>query len=153
MFGVPFNIKDSLDVAGLPTTTACPPLAYIASTSTPTYDKCISEGALFLGKVNLDQLATGLNGTRSPYGIPHSSRHKDYISGGSSSGSAVSVGAGLVSFGLATDTAGSGRVPAAYNGIVGFKPTKGTVSARGLVPALRRGDWGCYESTVLLEYV
>lgn len=135
LYGTPFNMKDSLDVAGLPTTTACPPLAYIATTSTPSYDKCIAQGALYLGKVNLDQLATGLNGTRTPYGVPHSSRHKDYISGGSSSGSSVSVGASLVSFSLATDTAGSGRVPAAFNGVVGYKPTRGLLSTTGLVPA------------------
>lgn len=135
LYGVPFNLKDSLDVAGLPTTTACPPLAYIASASTPTYEKCIDQGALYLGKVNLDQLATGLNGTRSPYGFPHSAYHKDYISGGSSSGSSVSVGANLVSFSIATDTAGSGRVPAAFNGVVGYKPTRGLLSTTGLVPA------------------
>lgn len=135
LYGVPFNIKDSLDVAGLPTTTACPPLAYMASASTPTYERCIAQGALFFGKVNLDQLATGLNGTRSPYGVPHSAYHKEYISGGSSSGSSVSVGASLVSFSLATDTAGSGRVPAAFNGVVGYKPTRGLLSTTGLVPA------------------
>jgi allophanate hydrolase len=135
LYGIPFNIKDSLDVAGLPTTTACPPLTHIASTSTPTYQKCIAQGALFLGKANLDQLATGLNGTRSPYGAPHTAFHKDYISGGSSSGSCVSVGASLVSFSIATDTAGSGRVPAAFNGVVGYKPTRGLLSTVGLVPA------------------
>jgi allophanate hydrolase len=140
LYGVPFNIKDSLDVAGLPTTTACPPLTHIASTSTPLYDNCISQGALFLGKVNLDQLATGLNGTRSPYGIPHTTYHRDYISGGSSSGSCVSVGASLVSFSIATDTAGSGRVPAAFNGVVGYKPTRGLLSTVGLVPACLSHD-------------
>ena len=135
LYGIPFNVKDSLDIAGLPTTTACPPLAYMASTSTPMYERCIAQGALFFGKVNLDQLATGLNGTRSPFGVPHSAYNKNYISGGSSSGSSVSVGASLVSFSLATDTAGSGRVPAAFNGVVGYKPTRGLLSTTGLVPA------------------
>jgi allophanate hydrolase len=135
LFGVPFSVKDSIDIAGLPTTTACPPLARVPSSSAPVYDKVIAEGALFVGKANLDQLATGLVGCRSPYGIPHSVYHKDYISGGSSSGSTVSVGANLVSFSLATDTAGSGRVPAGFNGIVGYKPTRGTIPFRGITPA------------------
>lgn len=135
LFGTPFSVKDSIDVAGLPTTTACPPLTHIPSTSAVVYDKVISEGALFVGKTNLDQLATGLTGCRSPYGITHSVFHKDYISGGSSSGNAVSVGAGLVSFSLATDTAGSGRVPPGFNGVVGYKPTRGTISFRGVTPA------------------
>ncbi|RMZ72050.1 hypothetical protein GMOD_00007040 [Pyrenophora seminiperda CCB06] len=135
LFGVPFSVKDSIDIAGLPTTTACPPLAHVPSFSAPVYDKLIAEGALFVGKTNLDQLATGLVGCRSPYGIPHSVYHKDYISGGSSSGSTVSVGANLVSFSLATDTAGSGRVPAGFNGIVGYEPTRGTISFRGITPA------------------
>ncbi|EUC39137.1 hypothetical protein COCCADRAFT_31864 [Bipolaris zeicola 26-R-13] len=135
LFGIPFSVKDSIDIAGLPTTTACPPLAHIPSTSAVVYEKVISQGALFIGKTNLDQLATGLVGCRSPYGIPHSIYHPSYISGGSSSGSAVSVAANLVSFSLATDTAGSGRVPAGLNGIVGFKPTRGTISFRGITPA------------------
>jgi allophanate hydrolase len=135
LFGVPFSIKDSLDVAGKATTTACPPLSFVATTSSPVYDKCIAEGALFLGKTNLDQLATGLTGCRSPYGLPHSVFHKDYISGGSSSGNCVSVGAGLCSFSIATDTAGSGRVPSAFNGVVGYKPTRGLLSTIGLTPA------------------
>lgn len=135
LFGIPFSVKDSIDIAGIPTTTACPPLAHVPSTSAVVYDKVIAEGALFIGKANLDQLATGLVGCRSPYGITHSVYHKDYISGGSSSGSAVSVGANLVSFSLATDTAGSGRVPAGFNGIVGYKPTRGTISFRGVTPA------------------
>ncbi|EDU44688.1 glutamyl-tRNA(Gln) amidotransferase subunit A [Pyrenophora tritici-repentis Pt-1C-BFP] len=135
LFGVPFSAKDSIDVAGIPTTTACPPLTHVPSVSAPVYEKVMAEGALFVGKTNLDQLATGLVGCRSPYGIPHSVYHKDYISGGSSSGSTVSVGASLVSFSLATDTAGSGRVPAGFNGIVGYKPTRGTISFRGITPA------------------
>jgi allophanate hydrolase len=135
LFGIPFSVKDSIDVQGIPTTTACDVLSRIPSASAVVYDKAITEGALFIGKVNLDQLATGLVGCRSPYGITHSVFHKDYISGGSSSGSAVSVGANLVSFSLATDTAGSGRVPAGFNGIVGYKPTRGTISFRGVTPA------------------
>ncbi|KAF2872036.1 amidase signature domain-containing protein [Massariosphaeria phaeospora] len=135
LFGVPFSVKDSIDIAGLPTTTACPPLAHVPSASAVVYDKVISVGALFIGKTNLDQLATGLTGCRSPYGIPHSVYHRDYISGGSSSGNAVSIGANLVSFSLATDTAGSGRVPPGFNGVVGYKPTRGTVSFRGVTPA------------------
>lgn len=135
LFGVPFSVKDSIDVQGIPTTTACPVLSHVPPVSAVVYDKVIAEGALFIGKVNLDQFATGLVGCRSPYGITHSVYHKDYISGGSSSGSAVSVGANLVSFSLATDTAGSGRVPAGFNGIVGYKPTRGTISFRGVTPA------------------
>ncbi|PSN71866.1 amidase signature enzyme [Corynespora cassiicola Philippines] len=135
LFGIPFSVKDSIDIAGLPTTTACPPLAHVPSESSFVYQRCIDMGALFIGKTNLDQLATGLSGCRSPYGIPHSVYHPDYISGGSSSGNAVSVGANLVSFSLATDTAGSGRVPAGLNGIVGYKPTRGTISFRGITPA------------------
>ena len=135
LFGVPFSVKDSLDIAGLPTTTACPPLAKIATDSSPVYSKAIEAGALFIGKTNLDQLATGLTGCRSPYGMPHSVFHAGYISGGSSSGSAVTVGASLVSFSIATDTAGSGRVPSGFNGVVGYKPTRGLLSTVGLVPA------------------
>lgn len=135
LYGVPFSIKDSLDIAGLPTTTACPPLTHIATSSNPVYEKCIAEGALLIGKTNLDSLATGLSGCRSPYGQPHSVYNRDYISGGSSSGSAASVGANLASFSIATDTAGSGRVPAAFNGCVGYKPTRGLLSTTGLVPA------------------
>lgn len=135
LFGVPFSVKDSIDIAGIATTTACPPLAHVPSTSAVVYDKVIAEGALFIGKTNLDQLATGLVGCRSPYGITHSVFNNAYISGGSSSGSAVSVGANLVTFSLATDTAGSGRVPAGFNGIIGYKPTRGTISFRGVTPA------------------
>lgn len=135
LFGVPFGVKDSIDVAGMPTTAACPPYAYTPSANAPAVQYLLDAGALFVGKLNLDQLATGLSGCRSPYGTPHSVYSARHISGGSSSGSAVAVGAGLVSFALATDTAGSGRVPAAFNGIVGLKPTRGTISARGLVPA------------------
>ena len=135
LYGVPFSVKDSIDIAGLPTTTACPPLAHIPSKSTPSYETLLSQGAIFLGKTNLDQLATGLTGCRSPHGIPRSVFNKSYISGGSSSGSCGSVGAALVSFSLATDTAGSGRVPAGFNGVVGYKPTRGLISFQGVTPA------------------
>ena len=135
LYGVPFSVKDSIDIAGLPTTTACPPLAHIPSISAPSYETLLSQGAVFLGKTNLDQLATGLTGCRSPYGITRSVFNKSYISGGSSSGSCVSVGAALVSFSLATDTAGSGRVPSGFNGVVGYKPTRGLISAQGVTPA------------------
>lgn len=135
LFGVPFSVKDSIDIAGIPTTTACPSLAHVPSKSAPSYDLLLLQGAIFVGKTNLDQLATGLTGCRSPYGITRSVFNHDYISGGSSSGSCVSVGASLVSFSLATDTAGSGRVPSAFNGVVGYKPTRGLISARGVTPA------------------
>ncbi|KAK0724088.1 glutamyl-tRNA amidotransferase subunit A [Lasiosphaeris hirsuta] len=140
LFGVPFSVKDTIDVNGITTTAACPQYAYTAIFHAPAVQHVLDAGGIFIGKANLDQLATGLSGCRSPYGITHSVFSEKHISGGSSSGSAVSVGAKLISFGLATDTAGSGRVPAAFNGIVGFKPTKGTVSAKGLVPACRTLD-------------
>lgn len=135
LFGVPFSVKDSINIAGLPTTTACPLLAHVPSQSAPAYEALLSQGAVFVGKTNLDQLATGLTGCRSPYGIPRSVFNSNFISGGSSSGSCVSVGANLVSFSLATDTAGSGRVPSGFNGVVGYKPTRGRISARGVTPA------------------
>ena len=135
LFGVPFSVKDSIDIAGLRTTTACPPLAHVPSKSARSYEILLEKGALFIGKTNLDQLATGLTGCRSPFGITRSVFNHDYISGGSSSGNCVSVGAGLVSFSLATDTAGSGRVPSGFNGVVGFKPTRGLISTQGVTPA------------------
>ena len=137
LYGIPFAVKDNIDVAGLPTTCACPAFAYVAERSATVVERLKQAGAILIGKTNLDQFATGLNGTRSPYGIPTSVFNPDYISGGSSSGSAVAVAAGLVSFALGTDTAGSGRVPAAFNNIVGLKPTKGLISTRGVVPACR----------------
>lgn len=140
LYGIPFAVKDNIDVAGLPTTCACPTFAYTPERSAHVVQLLEAAGAIAVGKTNLDQFATGLNGTRSPYGIPACVFDKDYISGGSSSGSAVAVAAGLVSFSLGTDTAGSGRVPAAFNNIVGLKPTKGTLSASGLVPACRTLD-------------
>ena len=110
--GVPFAVKDNIDVEGLETTAACPAFAYTPSASAPIVRKLIAAGAICIGKTNLDQFATGLVGTRSPYGIPANAHNRSYVSGGSSSGSAVAVAAGLVGFALGTDTAGSGRVPA-----------------------------------------
>lgn len=138
--GVPFAVKDNIDVAGLPTTAACPEYAYMPERSAAVVAKLQEAGAICVGKTNLDQFATGLVGTRSPYGAPRCVFNRDYISGGSSSGSAVVVAAGLVPFALGTDTAGSGRVPAAINGCVGFKPSKGRWSTSGLVPACRSLD-------------
>ena len=140
LYGVPFAVKDNIDVAGLPTTAACPSFSHIAQDTAPVVAKLMAAGALLIGKTNLDQFATGLVGTRSPYGAPSCVFDADYISGGSSSGSAVAVAAGLVSFALGSDTAGSGRVPAAFNNIVGWKPTRGLLSSRGLVPACRTLD-------------
>lgn len=138
--GVPFAAKDNIDVAGLETTAACPAFAYAPERSATVIERLEAAGAICVGKTNLDQFATGLVGTRSPYGIPRNVYNRDYVSGGSSSGSAVEVAAGLVAFALGTDTAGSGRVPAAFNHLVGLKPTKGRWSTRGLVPACRTLD-------------
>jgi len=140
LFGIPFALKDNIDIAGAKTTATLESFAYTAESTAPAVKHLLDAGALYIGKLNMDQLATGLSGCRSPYGTPHSVYSADHISGGSSSGTGVAVGAGLVSFALGTDTAGSGRVPAALNGIVGFKPTKGTISARGMVPACRSLD-------------
>ncbi|KAK5118714.1 hypothetical protein LTR85_007920 [Meristemomyces frigidus] len=140
LYGLPFAVKDNIDVAGVATTAACEAYAYIPTKSAKVVDALLEAGALYVGKTNLDQLATGLSGCRSPYGYPRSVFGRGRISGGSSSGSAVAVGAGLVSFALGTDTAGSGRVPAAFNGVVGFKPTKSTISAQGVVPACKSLD-------------
>lgn len=140
LFGVPFAVKDNIDVEGLPTTAACPAFAYRPEESAFAVARLIDAGAIPLGKTNLDQFATGLVGTRSPHGSPRSVFNRDFISGGSSSGSAVAVAAGIVSFALGTDTAGSGRVPAAFNNIVGLKPTRGLLSTRGVVPACRSLD-------------
>jgi allophanate hydrolase len=138
--GVPFAVKDNIDVLGLDTTAACPDFAFAPAANAHVVQKLLDAGALCLGKTNLDQFATGLNGTRSPYGAPRCVFNLAYVSGGSSSGSAVAVGAGLVPFALGTDTAGSGRVPASFNGLVGHKPTKGRWSASGLLPACRSLD-------------
>ena len=140
LWGMPCAVKDNIDVAGLPTTAACPEFAYMPAQDATVVARLRAAGAIILGKTNLDQFATGLNGTRSPHGAPRCVFDEAYISGGSSSGSAVAVAAGLVSFALGTDTAGSGRVPAALNNIVGIKPTPGLLSTTGVVPACRSLD-------------
>lgn len=140
LWGIPFAVKDNIDVAGLPTTAACPAFAHAVDRDASVVARLRASGAIVMGKANLDQFATGLNGTRSPYGIPRCVFSPDHISGGSSSGSAVAVALGLVSFSLGTDTAGSGRVPAAFNNLVGVKPTPGLLSSAGLVPACRSLD-------------
>ena len=138
--GVPFAVKDNIDVLGLDTTAACPGFAYAPRRSATVIERLVAAGAVPVGKTNLDQFATGLNGTRSPYGSPRNAYNRDWVSGGSSSGSAVAVAAGLIAFSLGTDTAGSGRIPAAFNHLVGLKPTRGRWSSRGLVPACRTLD-------------
>lgn len=140
LYGVPFAIKDNIDLAGLPTTAACPGFAYTPDRSAPVVQRLIDAGAIPVGKTNLDQFATGLVGTRSPYGPTRNAFNPDYIAGGSSSGSAVAAALGCVSFALGTDTAGSGRVPAAFNNLIGLKPTRGLLSTRGVVPACQSLD-------------
>jgi allophanate hydrolase len=138
--GLTFGVKDNIDVRGLATTAGCPDFAYRPEADAPVVRRLIEAGAVVAGKTNLDQFATGLTGTRSPYGTPMSVFGRGLISGGSSSGSAVAVADGSVDFALGTDTAGSGRVPAAMNGIVGIKPTRGLLSTLGVVPACRSLD-------------
>ncbi|MDI9348746.1 MAG: allophanate hydrolase [Candidatus Symbiobacter sp.] len=140
LWGIPFAVKDNIDVSGMPTTAACPVFASDGEGSAPIIDAVLQQGAIFIGKNNLDQFATGLAGVRSPHGVPRNPFNPDYIPGGSSSGSAVAVSSGLVSFALVTDTSGSGRVPAGFNNIVGLKPTPGLVSTRGIIPASRSLD-------------
>lgn len=140
LYGIPFAVKDNFDVAGLPTTAACPAFSHVATETATVVQKLLDAGAILIGKTNMDQFATGLVGTRTPYGICSSVFHPEYIAGGSSSGSAVAVALGWVSFSLGTDTAGSGRVPAAFNQLVGLKPTRGRVSTSGLLPACRTLD-------------
>ena len=140
LFGVPFAVKDNIDVAGVKTTAACPAFAYVPDKSAQAVQRLVDAGAIFIGKTNLDQFATGLVGTRSPYGEVRNAFNPAYVSGGSSSGSAVAVALGLVAFALGTDTAGSGRVPAAFNNIAGLKPTLGRVSTRGVLAACRTLD-------------
>jgi allophanate hydrolase len=140
LYGVPFAVKDNIDVAGLPTTAACPGYSSIASETAPAVAALIAAGALLIGKTNLDQFATGLVGVRSPYPIPKNAIDPTLVPGGSSSGSAVAVARGIVTFALGTDTAGSGRIPAGLNRIVGLKPSVGAVSTRGVVPACRTLD-------------
>ena len=140
LWGMPFAIKDNIDLAGCPTTAACPAFSYVPETSATVVDRLLAAGAVPVGKTNLDQFATGLVGTRSPYGAMRNAIDPDYIAGGSSGGSAVAVKLGMCSFALGTDTAGSGRIPAAFNGLVGFKPSFGWWSAQGVVPACRTLD-------------
>ncbi len=140
LYGIPFAIKDNIDLADVPTTAACAEYSYIPEQSAYTVQLLLDAGAIPIGKTNLDQFATGLVGVRSPYGVVKNAFDPEYIAGGSSSGSAVSVALGQVSFSLGTDTAGSGRVPAAFNNLIGLKPTKGRVSTSGVVPACRSLD-------------
>jgi allophanate hydrolase len=140
LYGIPFVIKDNIDLAGVPTTAGCPAYAYTPTRSATVVQRLLDAGAIPLGKTNLDQFATGLVGTRSPHGACRNSFNPAYISGGSSSGSAVAVATGLASFSLGTDTAGSGRVPAAFNNLIGLKPSLGRLSTRGVVPACRSLD-------------
>jgi allophanate hydrolase len=138
--GLLVAVKDNVDVAGLPTTAACPAFSHVPAASAPAVARLVEAGALVLGKTNMDQFATGLVGTRSPHGAVRDARRPEYVSGGSSSGSAVAVALGIADIGVSTDTAGSGRVPAAFGGIVGVKPTRGLVPTRGSVPACRTLD-------------
>jgi len=140
LYGIPFAIKDNIDLEGIPTTAACPEFSYIPQQSAFVVEKLIAAGAIPIGKTNMDQFATGLSGTRSPYGAVKNSFNPEYISGGSSSGSAVATALGLTSFALGTDTAGSGRVPAMFNNLVGVKPSRGIVSNHRVIPACRSLD-------------
>ena len=140
LYGVPLAVKDNIDVAGLPTTAACPAFAYTPKQDATVVAKLRAAGAIVIGKTNLDQFATGLVGVRSPYGVPRNAFNKELVPGGSSSGSAVAVASGIVPLSLGTDTAGSGRVPAGLNNIVGLKPSLGLVSTYGVVPACRTLD-------------
>jgi len=140
LYGIPFAVKDNIDLADVPTTAGCPAYAYVPKRSATVVERLLAAGAIPVGKTNLDQFATGLVGTRSPYGACSSVFDARYISGGSSSGSAVAVANELVSFSLGTDTAGSGRIPAAFNNLVGLKPSRGLLSTAGVVPACRSLD-------------
>jgi len=140
LYGIPFVVKDNIDVAGLETTAACPEFAYIAKEHAEVVERLMKAGAIFVGKTNLDQFATGLVGTRSPFGVVPNTFNAKYISGGSSSGSASMVARGIVPFALGTDTAGSGRIPAGLNNIVGLKATPGKVPMRGVLPACKTLD-------------
>jgi len=159
LYGVPFAIKDNIDLAQTPTTAGCPEFSFLPPESAAVVKRLIAAGALPVGKTNLDQFATGLVGVRSPYGACSSVFDPAYIAGGSSSGSAVAVAAGMVTFALGTDTAGSGRVPAALNHIVGYKPTRGLLSNHGVVPACRSLDCvsifagSCHAAQAVLDVV
>ena len=159
LYGIPFAVKDNIDVAGLGTTAACPGFAYTPDNSAVVVQSLIDAGAIVIGKTNLDQFATGLVGVRSPYGVPRNPFDAAYIPGGSSSGSAVAVSSGLVSFSLGSDTAGSGRIPAGFNNIVGLKPTPGLISTEGAVPACASLDCisvfalSCADANAVLDAV
>jgi len=140
LWGIPFTLKDNIDLADIPTTAACEAFTYTPGKSATAVQRLLAAGAIPVGKANLDQFATGLNGTRSPWGPCRNSFDPDYVSGGSSAGSAVSVACGLSSFSLGTDTAGSGRVPAGFNNLIGLKPSRGLVPATGVVPACQSLD-------------
>ena len=140
LWGIPFSIKDCIDVAGLPTSAGCPGFVYTAEHTNPAVQNLLDAGAMLIGKTNLDQFATGLVGVRTGYTVPHNAFSKDYIPGGSSSGAALSVSTGLVSFAIGTDTGGSGRVPAGFNNVVGLKPTKGQLSTAHTVEACKTLD-------------
>ena len=140
LYGIPFAVKDCIDVAAMQTTAACPAFAYTAERSATVVERLLAAGAILIGKTNLDQFQSGLVGIRTPYGIARNPFNSRYIPGGSSSGSAVSVSTGLVSFALGTDVAGSGRVPAAFNNVIGLKPSRGLISAARCVPAARSLD-------------
>jgi allophanate hydrolase len=140
LYGLPFAVKDNIDVASLPTTAACPAFSYLPSETARVVSRLLDAGAMLIGKTNMDQFATGLVGTRTPYGPVHNAFDPTYIAGGLSAGSAVAVASGYVSFALGTDTAGSGRIPAAFNNVVGLKPTRGMLSTQGVVPACRSLD-------------
>ncbi|RYD34408.1 MAG: allophanate hydrolase, partial [Verrucomicrobiaceae bacterium] len=158
LYGIPFAVKDNIDVAGWPTTAACPEFSYVAEKDAESVARLRAAGAVPIGKTNMDQFATGLVGVRSPYGIPRCVADDAFISGGSSSGSAVAVAAGLCAFSLGTDTAGSGRVPAAFNGLTGLKPSIGRISTAGVVPACKSLDcvsifaWTAAEAAEVLQY-
>jgi allophanate hydrolase len=159
LLGRLFAVKDNIDVAGLPTTVACPAYGYTAQKTATAVERLLDAGGILVGKTNLDQFATGLVGTRSPYGACKNSVNPEYISGGSSSGSALAVALGMAQFSLGSDTAGSGRVPAAFNNLVGLKPTRGLVSTAGFVPACRSLDCpsifakSCAEALQILKVV
>lgn len=140
LYGMILSVKDCIDMAGEPTTSACPEYSYIAEETAPAIQLLLDAGALYIGKTNMDQFATGLVGVRTPYGIARNPHNPEYIPGGSSSGAAVSIATGTSSIALGTDTGGSGRVPASYNGVTGFKPSPGSISKRGMVYACRSFD-------------
>ena len=157
LYGIPFAVKDNIDVAGMPTTAACKEFARTPQRSATVVNRLTQAGAILIGKTNLDQFATGLVGVRSPYGPVHNPFDPRYLAGGSSSGSAVAVATGMVSFALGSDTAGSGRVPAGFNNIVGLKPSRGILSYAGVLPACRTLDCvslmalGCADARAVLQ--